>query len=139
MTIDGDLVMVWSTWPDAARADAAARILVERRLVACAVVLPGARSVYRWQGVVETAEEVVMWAKTRRALADAVVAAVVEAHPYDVPAVLVLPVEAAHPAYAVWVGDETAAESPHRSPCGDGSFGARGEGAAPDRRRGDLP
>jgi periplasmic divalent cation tolerance protein len=107
MTIETDLVMIWSTWPDAASAGAAARILIERRLAACAVATPGARSVYRWQGEIEEAEEVVVWAKTRRTLAQAAIAAIVEHHPWDTPAVLVVPVEAAHPAYAAWVRDET--------------------------------
>lgn len=105
--VEADLVMIYSTWPDAASAGSAARALVERRLVACAVAMPGARSVYHWRGEVEEAEEVVMWAKTRHALAEATVAALVALHPYDVPAALVVPVVAAHPAYAAWIGEET--------------------------------
>lgn len=107
MTTETDLVMIWSTWPDAASAGSAARTLVERRLAACAVATPGARSVYRWQGAIEEAEEVVLWAKTRRDLADAAMAALIECHPYDTPAVLVVPVAAANPAYAAWVAEET--------------------------------
>lgn len=101
-------VVVWTTWPDAARAAAGARMLVERRLAACVVTSTPVRSVYRWQGEVEEAEEVVTLAKTTRTRADAVLAALREIHPYEVPALLVLPVAAADPAYAAWIASETA-------------------------------
>jgi len=101
-------VVVWSTFPDRASAEAAAGGLVDRRLAACVVLLPGAVSVYRWQGAVERAEEVVLLAKTRAALAGDVERALVAGHPYEVPAVLVLPVAAASAAYGAWIEAETA-------------------------------
>ncbi len=107
---DRSVVMIWSTWPDAETAGACARTLVERRLVACVTLQPGIRSVYRWQGAVEEASEAMMWAKTRTARAEEVIAAIVASHPYDVPAVLALPVTAAHPAYAAWIAEETTPE-----------------------------
>lgn len=103
-----DLVMIWSTWPDAESAETGARALVDRRLAACVVVSPGATSIYRWQGVVERSSEAVMWVKTRASLAAAISEVLVELHPYEVPAVLVIPVASAHPPYAAWVGAETA-------------------------------
>jgi periplasmic divalent cation tolerance protein len=103
-----DLVMIWSTWPDVESAEKGARLLVDRRLAACVVVSPGATSVYRWEGVVETAIEATMWVKTRASLAGEASRTLVEVHPYEVPAVLVLPVGAVHPPYAAWVATETA-------------------------------
>ncbi len=101
------LVALWSTFPDAESAAAAGRALVEARLAACVVTLPGLASIYRWQGAIETAREVVMIAKTRADLRDAAMDAIAAAHPYDVPAVLALSVEAATAAYAAWVAAET--------------------------------
>lgn len=101
------LVVVWSTWPDAASARAAARALVEARLAACGVVLPAVASVYRWKGVIEEAEEAVLLVKTRAGAAAAVTAAIERAHPYEVPAVLTLPIDSAAAAYGAWVLAET--------------------------------
>ncbi len=102
------LVAIWSTWPDAASARAAGRALVEARLAACAVVMPALASVYRWNDAIEEAEEVGLLVKTRRTARDAAIAAIERDHPYDVPAVLALAVEAAARAYADWVLAETA-------------------------------
>lgn len=104
-----DLVVVYSTWPDLDTARSAARDLVERRLAACVAMLPGMVSVYRWQGEIEEAGEVVMLAKTRAALAEAAMAAIAARHPYAVPALLVLPVAAAARAYGAWIAAETEA------------------------------
>lgn len=101
------LVAIWSTWPDAASARAAGRALVEARLAACAVVMPALASVYRWNGAIEEAEEVGLLVKTRRGARDAAMARIESDHPWDVPAVLALSVEAAARAYGDWVLAET--------------------------------
>lgn len=102
------LVVVYSTFPDAASAERAAAGLVEARLAACVALLPGMVSIYRWQGAVERADEVILLAKTRAALAEAVLAAIAATHPYEVPALLVLPVASASAAYGAWIEAETA-------------------------------
>ncbi len=102
------LVALWSTFPDEESAASAGRALVEARLAACVVTLPGLASIYRWQGEIESAREVVMIAKTRADLRDAAMAAIARSHPYDVPAVLALSVEAVAASYAAWVAAETA-------------------------------
>lgn len=101
------LVVVWSTYPDAEAAEAAARRLVECRLAACVAVLPRMVSVYRWQGAIERADEAVLLAKTRGTLAATAMAALAETHPYEVPALLALPVAAASAAYGAWIEAET--------------------------------
>ena len=103
----GPFVVVYSTYPGRDAAETAARDLVDRRLAACVALLPEMTSVYRWQGRVETADEVVLLAKTRAALADAVTAALADGHPYEVPALLVLPVATASAAYGAWIEAET--------------------------------
>ncbi len=89
------------------RARALARALVERRVAACANLVPGVRSVYRWKGAVEEARETLLVLKTTAARVAALEAAVRELHPYSVPEVVSLPVDHALAAYAGWVGTET--------------------------------
>ena len=101
------IVTVYATFGDAAEADRIARILVEERLAACANMLGPCRSIYRWQGAVEQADEVAVLFKTRAEGAQALVARLGELHSYDVPAAIVWPIADALPAYAQWVRDET--------------------------------
>src|SRR5690606_14854701 len=64
-----DIVLVYTTWPDATAAEQAGRALVEARLAACANILPGMVSLYHWEGTLQRAQEAVMILKTRRDLA----------------------------------------------------------------------
>ncbi|PWC33146.1 divalent-cation tolerance protein CutA [Azospirillum sp. TSO35-2] len=105
---DADLVVAYIT---AASRDEALRIgrtLVEERLAACANVLDGMTSVYRWNGVVEQADEAVLIAKTRAGLFDRLTARVRELHSYDVPCVVELAIGRGNPAYLDWLRDGTA-------------------------------
>lgn len=80
-----------------------ARELVERRLAACVNLVPNLTSVYRWQGAVEEAEEVLLVIKTTEAQLAALEAAVRELHSYEVPEFLALRVEAASQPYLEWL------------------------------------
>jgi periplasmic divalent cation tolerance protein len=105
------VVFVYTTWPTTVEAEQAGRALVERRLAACVNILPGMISHYRWQGAVERAEEAVMIIKTRASLASDVEATVRNLHPYDVPAILVLPLESVERNYLGWLLAETEASA----------------------------
>ncbi|MFG1343596.1 divalent-cation tolerance protein CutA [Xanthobacter autotrophicus DSM 431] len=98
--------LVYSTFPSLDAAETVARALVEARLVACANILPGMVSLYRWDDRIERADEVVLLLKTTAARAGEVVEAVRSRHPYAVPAILVLPVEGGLPAFLAWIGAE---------------------------------
>jgi periplasmic divalent cation tolerance protein len=100
-------VLVYTTWPSFVEAERAGRAIVERRLAAGVNILPGMISHYWWQGKIERAEEVVMFFKTRAALAEAVAAAVKEMHSYTTPSIMVLPVESADASYYRWIVEET--------------------------------
>ncbi|MBB6306140.1 divalent-cation tolerance protein CutA [Xanthobacter tagetidis] len=100
--------LVYTTFPDRAAAEQAARALLDQRLIACANILPGMVSLYRWEGKTERADEVVMLLKTTAARADDVVAAVAALHPYEVPALLVLPVAGGGAPFLAWISAETA-------------------------------
>jgi len=101
--------LVYTTYPSLVEAEKAGQAIVSRRLAACVNILPGMVSHYWWEGKVERGEEVVMIAKTRASLAAAVQDAVKASHPYGTPALLVLPVDAADPAYHAWILAETEA------------------------------
>ena len=102
------LALLYATAPDADAAAALARALVEERLVACGNVLPGVRSVYRWDGAVTEAPEAVLICKTTAAKADAAAARLAELHPYDVPAVVRLDAGGGAPAFLAWAAGEVA-------------------------------
>jgi periplasmic divalent cation tolerance protein len=75
--------------------------------VACGTILPACRSLYRWQGQVADEREVVVLLKTRSARLDALKAAFAELHPYKVPELLALAVEAGLDRYLEWISGET--------------------------------
>jgi len=102
-----EIVSVYATFADAAEAESIARAVVEVRLAACANILGPCRSIYRWQGKVEEADEVAAIFKTSEARAPALVDRICALHSYDVPAVAVWPIAFAPAAYAKWVNAET--------------------------------
>ena len=83
------------------------RALVDERLAACANILPSVTSVYRWQGAIEYAEEVVLIAKTREALVPRLSDRVAALHSYDCPCVVAMPIVAGHADYLDWISAET--------------------------------
>jgi periplasmic divalent cation tolerance protein len=102
-----DILLVHITCP-AANAAALAEALVQQRLAACVNALPGLRSVYRWQGQVEQAEETLLVAKTTQARYAALEAEVRRLHPYELPEIVAVHVACGLPAYLQWVEDSTA-------------------------------
>lgn len=100
--------LVYVTAPSLAEAESLARLAVEGRLAACANILPGMRSLYWWQGKLEQADEVVLILKTTEALVPALTSALTEAHSYDCPCVVALPITAGNPDFLRWIEAETA-------------------------------
>ncbi len=103
----GDVLLVLSNLPDEASARALAAALIGQRAAACVNVLAVCTSVYRWQEKVETASEVPVLMKTTRAAYPRLEKIVRELHPYELPELIAVPVEAGLPAYLGWVGQET--------------------------------
>jgi periplasmic divalent cation tolerance protein len=101
------IVTVYAVFGSAAEAQGIARTVVEERLAACANILAPCRSVYRWQGSIREDEEVPTLFKTRADTAETLIARIGELHSYDVPAVVLWPIERALPAYADWVEQES--------------------------------
>ena len=105
-----DPALVLVTAPDLATARALARAAVEERLAACANLVPGVTSVYRWQGAIEEAAEVLHVVKTTRARLAALEDRLRALHPYSVPEFVVLdPAHVAAP-YRAWLRAETGVE-----------------------------
>jgi len=101
------VVAVLITAPDDEIARRIAEALVEERLAACVNLLPGVRSIYRWQGAVEEASEVLLIAKTHAERVAALAARVRALHPYELPEVVALPVSDGSEAYLRWVVAES--------------------------------
>ncbi|MBM3487456.1 MAG: divalent-cation tolerance protein CutA [Alphaproteobacteria bacterium] len=101
--------LVYMTASSAAEARRIGAALVEARLAACVNMIEGMTSLYRWEGRIEEGREVVVVAKTRRALVPALTAAVKAAHSYTVPCVVALPIEAGNPDFLDWIAAETRA------------------------------
>ncbi len=104
-------LLVLTNLPDRAAADRLAQALVERRLAACVNILAPCRSVYRWKGMVESAEEVPVLIKTELDRYADLEAAISSLHPYELPEVIAVPIAAGLPAYLDWVAAETRPES----------------------------
>jgi periplasmic divalent cation tolerance protein len=96
-------VVVLVTAPSSDVAAAMARTLVEEGLCACGNVVPGIRSIYRWEGKIHDDAEAMLVLKTERRLVPELKLRLGELHPYQVPELLVLPVEDGLPAYLAWV------------------------------------
>ncbi|AVR90153.1 divalent-cation tolerance protein CutA [Thauera aromatica] len=97
------LLIVLTTLPDPAAAQALAATLIEDGLAACVNVLAPCTSVYRWQGKIETATETPLLIKTTAAVYPALEAAIGARHPYELPEIVAVPVERGLPAYLDWV------------------------------------
>lgn len=102
-----DAVVVLTTVTSEDEAMTLVRALLERRLIACGTLLPGARSLYRWEDRVADEPEVVVLLKTRSERVAALESAFAELHPYKVPELLALPVSAGMEQYLGWIGRET--------------------------------
>ena len=101
-------LIVFTNLPDAAGAQALARLLVEQRLAACVNILAPCHSVYRWQDKMESAIEVPMLIKTTAERYNALEAAIRAHHPYELPEIVAVPVECGLPDYLAWVAAQTA-------------------------------
>ncbi|MEZ6187690.1 MAG: divalent-cation tolerance protein CutA [Planctomycetota bacterium] len=100
-------VVLVSTAPDAEVAGAVARGLVEAQLAACVNVVPGVRSIYRWQGEVHDDAELLLVIETTPALQARCIAELERLHPYDVPEALALPTHGGSQAYLAWIHEVT--------------------------------
>ncbi|OGF18267.1 MAG: hypothetical protein A2W00_15460 [Candidatus Eisenbacteria bacterium RBG_16_71_46] len=98
-----EMLVVFTTFAREEDAARVVRTLVEERLAACGNLLPGARSLYRWQGAVADEREVVAILKTRKQDWSALLSRLHELHPYDTPECIAVRVAAGAPKYLAWL------------------------------------
>jgi periplasmic divalent cation tolerance protein len=97
------VVSVYAIFADQAEAQSIGRSMVEEHLAACVNIFQPCRSIYRWEGAIETASEVPALFKTTLDQADALIAAIADRHSYSVPAIAVWPISKLPESYAEWV------------------------------------
>jgi periplasmic divalent cation tolerance protein len=102
-----DAVVVLTTVANPVEGEMLIKGLLERRLIACGTMLPGARSIYRWEGRIADEAETVLLLKTRSAVLHAFESAFAELHPYKVPELLALSATSGLEKYVAWINSET--------------------------------
>ena len=100
--------VVMVTAPRLSVARKLARAALERKLIACATILPGVESHYWWQHQLETSKECLLMLKTRRTALQNLERLLLELHPYDTPEIIALPLTAGTERYLDWLRRETA-------------------------------
>lgn len=102
-----NILLVLTNLPSRESAESLAQHLVEDQLAACVNILAPCRSVYRWKGSVEAADEVPLLIKTTEARYPALQAAIRERHPYEIPEIIAVPIVEGLPDYLAWLAAET--------------------------------
>lgn len=100
-------IVIFVTAKDEAQANKIAEKLVEEKLIACANIVPGIQSIFRWEGKVERAQEVLLVLKSRRRHFPLIVETVKALHSYDVPEVIALPIIEGNKDYLNWLTEST--------------------------------
>ena len=106
---DEDILLVLTNLPDRDSAQRVAQALIENRSAACVNILAECASIYRWQGKMETANEVPLLIKTTRAAYPRLEETIRAHHPYELPEIIAVPLRAGLPGYLQWVAQETQA------------------------------
>lgn len=103
-------VIVLTNAPDRAVAEQIARALVEEKLAACVNILGACTSMYRWEGKLETADEVPVMIKTRAEIYAEVESAIKRLHPYELPEIVAVPVAQGSAEFLEWINAATVTE-----------------------------
>lgn len=103
-----EVLLVFSTFPDAETAERIANDLVNAKLAACVNILPAIKSIYRWQEKIANVSEVLAILKTTAARFPELQRKLRAAHPYDVPEIIGLPISNGLPEYVAWVSENCA-------------------------------
>jgi periplasmic divalent cation tolerance protein len=99
------VVSVYAVFANGEEAERIGRTVVDERLAACVNILGTVRSIYRWKGKIESADEVAAVFKTSDDAADRLIARIATLHSYDVPCVATWPIDKILASYAAWVED----------------------------------
>lgn len=105
--MESQALVVYCTCPDQGVATHIAEAVVSERLAACVNLVPGVTSIYHWQGEIQRDAELLLIIKTRHAVYPQLEARIIELHPYQVPEIIALPIQAGSAAYLAWMADNT--------------------------------
>lgn len=97
------VVSVYAVFADAEEAERIGHAVIEEQLAACINIFGPVRSIYRWQGAIETSDEVAAILKTTDRLVGALMERIAELHSYEVPCIIASPIEKIVGSYADWV------------------------------------
>lgn len=97
------IVSVYAAFADTEEAERIARTVIDEQLAACVNILGPIRSIYRWKGAVEAADEIAAIFKTSEAQADALISRIAGLHSYEVPCIVTWPIDKFLGSYAAWV------------------------------------
>jgi len=109
--MDGLYLQVTTTTDSRAEAERLGRVMVERRLAACAQIVGPVTSTYWWKGAMETAEEWVAVMKTTDRLSAQLIAAIKAEHSYETPDIVAISIVDGLPDYLNWIAEETQTEA----------------------------
>ena len=105
--MDRDALLIITTAPDGATAELIAKALIEKGLAACVNILPEMRSIYKWQGK----QEQLLLIKARQDRYAAIEKQIETLHPYELPEIIAVSIDAGLPAYLEWVVGQMPSES----------------------------
>ncbi len=109
--MDRDALLIITTAPDGATAELIAKALIEKGLAACVNILPEMRSIYKWQGKMESGQEQLLLIKARQDRYAAIEKQIETLHPYELPEIIAVSIDAGLPAYLEWVVGQMPSES----------------------------
>lgn len=111
MSENGQFLLVLITAPDRKTARDLGKALVDQKIAACVNLVPGLISIYFWEGEVQEDQEMLLLVKTRRELLDdQLIPLVQELHPYDLPEIIGLPIQAGEENYLDWIASSVTQE-----------------------------
>jgi len=99
--------MIYITTNSAEEAEIIGRNLVSRKLAACVNIIGNMKSIYHWEGKIETSDEIVLIAKTKKALVNELIESVKNLHSYKVPCIVAIPIIDGNTDFIQWIRNET--------------------------------
>lgn len=102
-----EFCVLYCTVPDDAAARKITDALIGERLAACVSCIPGAESVYRWEGEICRGKEIILMIKSKRSLYGDIESVIKKHHPYTVPEIIACPISEANFQYLDWIDEST--------------------------------
>ena len=102
-----DLIIILMTSSSIEEADLISNSLLEKKLIACSNIINDMKSTFWWNGNIQKENEVLIIAKSTKALLNNIIAEVKSIHSYDVPEILAIPILGGNPDYLDWIFKET--------------------------------